>query len=110
MVDIYVNEGKWLKYKEYSNMIIDSMTIKTLNSPSLAFGTVLIDLARYELREYEIFLDSPFNLIGTTDKYGKLLLQGIPVGGHNFFSGDGQTYQFIHAGLNVVVIYVENTT
>jgi len=109
-VDIYVNESKWSKYKEYSNMIIDSMNIKTLNSPSLAFGTVLIDLARYELREYEIFLDSPFNLIGTTDKYGELLLQGIPVGGHNFFAGSGQTYQLIHVGFNVIVIYVRKTT
>ena len=86
------------------------MNIKTLNSPSLAFGTVLIDLARYELREYEIFLDSPFNLIGTTDKYGELLLQGIPVGGHNFFAGSGQTYQLIHVGFNVIVIYVRKTT
>ena len=107
-VTIYVNESKWLKYKEYSKTIIDSMTIRTNNSPSLAFGTVLIDLARYELKKYEVYLDSLSNLIGTTDKYGELLLQSIPVGGHNFFSGDGQTHQYIHAGFNVVVIYVES--
>ena len=107
-VTIYVNESKWLKYKEYSKTIIDSMTIRTNNSPSLAFGTVLIDLARYELKKYEVYLDSLSNLIGVTDKYGELLLQSIPVGGHNFFSGDGQTHQYIHAGFNVVVIYVES--
>jgi hypothetical protein len=74
-------------------------------------GTVHINITNSDWAYY-IYLDSHFNLLGTTNYYGQATFYNIPTGYRTFYAEDidgwysGQRTQYIHSGTNQVNIQV----
>ena len=74
-------------------------------------GTVYVNITNDDWY-YDIFLDTYYNHLGTTNVYGQVTFYNVPIGYHTFYAEDvdgwysGQTPQYIHSGTNFVDIYV----
>ena len=74
-------------------------------------GTVHINITN-SYWYYDIYLDSYFNYLGTTDVYGQKTFYNVPTGYRTFYAEDvdgwssGQRTQYIHSGTNYVNIQV----